>query len=140
VLHQVETFFVSFQELREIDDDLDDLRDLELHIEKTFDLMSGDIKTYEDLNKALTFENLYIDHNNPLSRTSGFGGMTADDFLRIVNSFGSFLKYIEYYMEPDKNGFKLEKYNYTTNWYDSHEIWTEGKCLMIKNDYFEKFI
>ena len=52
----------------------------------------------------------------------------------------SLLKLTEKALEPEDNGFSLVNYYDDAGWdhVNSHEVWTDSKCILIKLDYFTR--
>lgn len=130
--------FYCFHSLKYINDNIDNPKDLEKYLGNIFNMPVGRINSYEELSRLLTKENF----NDDYKEEETIFGMTMYEFDEIVKKYGSYLDYLEYLMQPEKNGFNL--FNYSQNEENpifiknhSHEVWTDSKCLLVREDYIK---
>jgi len=137
----------SFHRLEDINDEIVTLKYLERYLSEVFILPEKTFKSYNELKSFLTKENFNIDNHE----------LSYRDFLLICEEYGSFIKYVESYMTPSSNGFKLQSYNQSliigkdneicmdckpvNNFYNAHhllkgnEVWMDCDCIMVKESY-----
>ena len=97
-----------------------------------------DIKTFETLKKKFALIEDYLNNKKYLENDDinlDFMEMTID----ALSYKGSIIDSVEGLLDPDLNNFKVV----SVREFDvkgQHELWTDGKCLMIDRDLFTKHI
>ncbi len=124
--------FAGFQNLKEIDDDIDDLKDLETYLENTFDrFWTKELYDVKDLENATSRE--MLDYLPEEGDDHTITGWTYERYDAMVKKYRNFVKYLEEHMKPMDNDFWDFEYDQQQDEIMGYEVWTDQPCLMVKD-------
>ena len=121
---------------------IEDFFDKNLPYKKSDDSYENLLINFKEI-EQMDFDNIKFDIKNPYTDI-----IFNEEFLNnFKNKKITFIKYFNEIMSPEKNNFKLIKYNtkfnidkYNKDIIDGTEVWMEGPCLFVLNTVYCELI